>query len=291
MLTKIAHNKLVDFGTTISILCYIIVAIFKLYFANAVGSSALYADGLNSASDVISTFIILVGLYLSRKPNDSEHTYGHYRIEQIATLIAGIIMFLIGAQALLTSFEKIFIPNVQSPSLLAAIIALCSAFLIILSAALNMKIAKLTLVNASKVVAKNNISDALTAFGAFIAIIASQFSMPLIDVVASFIISVVILKTAFEIFWESTNNLIDGFDSNKINAYRDLIVKNPNIKEIKDIKGRMLGNHIVLDITITVDGNLTVNKAHQIADVIESSLNRLYNIHRTHVHIEPFIEK
>lgn len=289
MSKKLKQNQLVDLGTYISIIIYITVAAAKLYFASRTASSALYADGLNSASDVISTFIILIGLRLSRKPNDSEHSYGHYRIEQIATLIAAIIMALIGFQALISSFQKLFYTELTPPSLVASVVALASALLISVSAIINFTISKKTKVSASKVIAQNNFSDAITALGAFIAIIAAQFNMPFIDVLASFIISFIILKTAFDIFWESSNNLIDGFDSKQLDSYKEFVLQHDDVKQIVDIKGRMLGNLEVIDITISVQGTLSVNEAHQISDAIESSLEKEYSIHRTHVHVEPYI--
>jgi len=281
--------RFVNFGGYVSTFAYFLAATIKIFFGLFYQSTALYTDGLNSTSDVISTAIILIGLFLSRKPQDEEHKYGHYRIEQIATLLASFIMFFIGIESLIEAVKKFFVPELQAPNILAAGVASISIVILLISAFINRYIAKKTKIQSAAVIAKHNISDVFTAVGAVIAIITSQWNLAWIDPLVSIIIACIILYTAFDIFKSSSNSLIDGFDTKNIQQYRQAILAIDGVEEIIDIKGRMLGNFITLDVTINVDSKLTVGKAHIIADKIESVLKYEFNITYTHVHIEPYL--
>lgn len=283
------RNHLLNLGSYYSTIIYGIAATTKISFGLYFHSSALYTDGLNSISDILSTIIIIIGLHLSRKPQDDDHTYGHYRIEQIATLLASLIMFIIGGQSLLQGIQKVRMTNLEAPDITSAYVALLSIVLITSSAIFNSYIAKKTNADSAQVIAKNNMSDSLTAFGALVAIVAAQFNIPIIDPIVSLLIAGVIIKTAFDIFMSSSNSLIDGFDKEALIKYRMLILKHPGVKQVTDIRGRMLSNIAVIDITITVDGNISVYQGHKIADEIETMLHLKYNIAHTHVHIEPEI--
>lgn len=284
------NERLIRVGGYLSTLIYIISSFFKITAGVQFQSIALYADGLNSTSDILATIIILVGLSLAKKPKDAEHPYGHYRIEQIATLIASLIMFIIGFQTCLQGIQKLFVPALPTPNITAAIVALISCLLICVSAICNHLIAKKTHSDSANVIAKNNMSDALTAFGTFVAIFATQWNLPIIDPIASLLIAFVIFKTAFTIFQQASNKLIDGFDLQKLELYRTLLLKNPDIKAVVDIRGRFLGNLPILDITIAVDGSKTITEGHIIADQVELALKLTYNIEYAHVHIEPYYD-
>lgn len=279
---------LTDLGSYVSIVIYLLTAVAKLVFAAVFQSSALFADGLNSASDVISTLIILIGGKLSRRPRDDNHRYGHKRIEQIAAMVASFIMFYIGIQAFLAGLQKIFSPTLEAPNLLAAVVAGISAALIFGSSLFNFELYKKTNMMSNKVVAKHNLSDALTASGAVIAIVAAQLNMPWIDPLASLVIAFFILQTAYEIFMEASNQLIDGFDTTDLAHFQELISSVPQVENIQNLRGRKLGDTINVEVTIQIDGELSVSQGHEIADSVEQILYSQTDVQHVVVHVEPF---
>ncbi|MGL4953498.1 MAG: cation diffusion facilitator family transporter [Culicoidibacterales bacterium] len=278
---------LTDLGSYVSIVIYIITAVAKLVFASLFQSTALFADGLNSASDVVSTIIILVGGKLSRRPGDDHHRYGHKRIEQIAAMVASFIMFYIGIQAFMAGIEKMISPQLEAPNLFAAVVAGVSALLIFGSALFNFKLFEKTKMMSNKVVAKHNVSDALTAMGAVVAIVAAQLNMPWIDPLASLVIAFFILQTAYEIFMEASNQLIDGFDTADLEHFNNLIATVPKVEKVQQLRGRKLGDTINVEVTIQVDGTMTVFEGHTIADQVEEILITQTDVRHVVVHVEP----
>lgn len=136
-------------------------------------------------------------------------------------------------------------------------------------------------------VAKDNLSDALVSIGAAIGIAGARLGWPWLDPLAALVIGAMICKTAWEVFMETAHTLTDGFDEQQLAVYKDEIAAVSGVRDVADIKARMLGNDIVLEVTIRVDSHLTVAKSHEIADEVERLMRNRHNIRATHVHVEP----
>ncbi|PAV29325.1 transporter [Virgibacillus profundi] len=275
-------------GAWISIFAYIILAITKLTIAHTGNSAALHADGLNNSTDVIASIAVLIGLKISRKPPDEDHHYGHYRAETIASLFAAFIMMFVGIQVIIDTIQKVIAGVSVQPDLLTAWVALGAAIVMFFVYMYNVKLAKRIQSNALYAAAQDNRSDALVSMGAFIAIIGAQFGLFWLDPFAGLIVGIIICKTAWEIFKDSTHTLTDGFDEEQIKKIRESITKDPGVKEVVDVKGRIHGNLALIDITILVDPNLNVQESHDITVRIEKHLEKKYNITHAQIHIEPY---
>lgn len=90
---KYDNLKMGERGAIVSIVAYIILSALKLLIGYTADSEALRADGLNNATDIIASIAVLIGMRLSRRPADSDHTYGHRKAESVASLIASVIMY------------------------------------------------------------------------------------------------------------------------------------------------------------------------------------------------------
>ena len=122
--------------------------------------------------------------------------------------------------------------------------------------------------------AKDNLSDALVSIGTVVGIVGSQFQMPILDPIAALIVGLIICKTAWEIFVESSHMLTDGIDPDKMEEYADAIEHIGGVENIVDIRARMYGNQTYVDITIEVDARMDVGESHCITDNIEAMLRK-----------------
>ncbi|WP_078408504.1 cation diffusion facilitator family transporter [Priestia abyssalis] len=283
--------ELAERGAWISIAAYIVLSLFKLLTGAFANSEALRADGLNNFTDIIASITVLIGLKISKKPRDENHPYGHSRAENVASLMASFIMLLIGMQVLYEAVHSIFAAKEQTPDLLAAWAALAAAIIMLIVYLYNQRLAKQLNSQALKAVAKDNLSDALVSIGAIVGIVGAQFGLPWLDPLAAFFVGLIIMKTAIDIFKEASHLLTDGFDEEKLLEYKQVIESVPGVKSVRDLKARMQGNHILLDVTVKVDPSLSVIKSHFIADQIEEMMEDLHKVRSTFVHIEPDVKE
>ncbi|MDX8045686.1 cation diffusion facilitator family transporter [Gracilibacillus sp. S3-1-1] len=278
-------------GAWLSIITYVILATIKLIVGTIGNSSALKADGLNNATDVVASIAVLIGLKISRKPPDEDHHYGHFRAEMIASLIAAFIMMMIGIQVLFDTGQTIFTGNYTQPDMLTAWTALGSALIMFCVYLYNVNLGKKVNSTALQAAAQDNKSDALVSIGAFIGIIGAQFQLYWLDPLAGLMVGLIICKTAWNIFSEATHTLTDGFRPEELAAIKQTIHSHSDVLAIKDVKGRLHANQALIEATIYVDPLMTVAASHQIADYIEEQLQEKHNVPHAHIHIEPYERK
>ncbi len=290
MSNRSAELKQAEKGAIVSIIAYIVLAMLKLGVGSYANSKALYADGLNNFTDTIASVAILIGLRLSRKPADNEHRYGHWKAENVTSLLTSLIMFIVGFQVLREGIESIVNKEIQQPEPLAAIVGIVSAVVMYGVYLYNKKLGEKYNSSSLTAVSKDNFSDMLTSLGTSVAVFTATFHLAWLDTLTAVVIALVILKTAFDIFKDSTFDLSDGFDRDKLVAYKEEILKVPGIKEVRVLRGRTLGANVFLDVTVQMDPELTVKESHAIVDEMEKELKKTFNIFDIDVHVEPFEE-
>jgi cation diffusion facilitator family transporter len=274
-------------GAWVSIIAYLLLSALKLLVGTVSGSQALLADGLNNTTDIIASVAILIGLKISRKPPDRDHRYGHFRAETIAALVASFVMAAVGVQVLYQAVAKFFKPTLGTPDMIAAWTALFCALAMYLVFRYNFKLATRINSHAMMAAAKDNRSDAFVSVGAFIGITGSQFGLPWLDPLSALLVGLIICKTAWNIFHDASHALTDGFDVKQLAHIRKTIDKTPGVEAIRDIKARVHGNNVLVDVTIEVNNMLNVVESHDITEKIEERMLEEHKITHVFVHIEP----
>ena len=274
-------------GAVISIVAYICLSILKLIIGYLADSEALKADGFNNATDIISSLAVLIGLKLSQRPADDDHPYGHWKAENVASLVASFIMMVVGFQVVYNAIVSIFNGVNETPDLISAWTGLFCAVIMYLVYRYNKKLASEINSQSVMAAAKDNLSDAWVSIGAGVGIIGAQFNLPWIDPLAALIVGYMICKTAWGIFRDASHLLTDGFDEEEINTYKETIQNTYGVKGIKDIKARNYGNNVVVDVVILVNSNLDIKSAHDIATKVEDGLMTENKVYDVHVHVEP----
>ncbi|MCM3749176.1 cation diffusion facilitator family transporter [Paenibacillus pasadenensis] len=274
-------------GAWISIAAYLVLSAAKLAAGFFFASEALTADGFNNLTDIAASFAVLIGLRIAQKPPDKDHPYGHFRAETIASLIASFIMATVGLQVLISSVRSLFGGVQEAPNILSAVVAIASAIAMLGVYWYNRKLAKQIKSQALMAAAKDNLSDALVSTGAAVGIAGASLGWHWLDPVAAIAVGIIICKTAWEIFYSSTHALTDGFDDGELLTLRNSIEKVSGVKSIKDLKARVHGSHVLVDVIVLVDSRLSLVESHRISDEIEHRMERKHNIMHVHVHVEP----
>lgn len=278
-------------GAYLSIIAYIFLSALNLAYGYIGDSEALKADGLNNTTDIIASIAVLIGLRISQRPPDDDHRYGHFRAETIASLVASFIMIYVGIEVLIGAGKNIFYPIRQNPSSITILVSLFSAVVMYSVYLYNIRLAKKINSNAVKAAAYDNRSDALVSIGTAIGITAALLGFPIIDTITAFIIGLIIIKTAIEIFKDSVFSLTDGFDSEFLTEIKENLEQMPRVREIVEVRGRQHGSLLLVDVTVSVNPNLNVRDSHSITEEIEEVIQQLNPYAMTFVHIEPYEPK
>lgn len=278
-------------GAYLSIIAYIFLSAFKLIFGYIGDSEALKADGLNNTTDIIASIAVLIGLRISQRPPDDDHRYGHFRAETIASLIAAFIMIYVGIEVLIGAGKNLITPIHQNPSSMTIAVSIFSAIVMFGVYKYNIQLAKKIKSTAVKAAAYDNRSDALVSLGTAIGITAAILGFPIIDTITAFIIGLIIIKTAIDIFKESVFSLTDGFDSEILEEITDELKQMPRVRDIVEVRGRQHGSLVLVDVTVSVNPNLNVRDSHSITEDIEQVVKDINPQAMTFVHIEPYDPK
>lgn len=277
-------------GAWLSIVTYILLSLFKISMGYVTGSEALTADGVNNTTDIIVSVAVLIGLRISRKPPDTDHPYGHRRAETIASMVASFIMAAAGLQVVIQAGKSFLSGEHTAPNMAAAWVALGSSVVMYGVYMYNRNLAKRVNSQSLMAAAHDNRSDALVSIGAAVGIIGSRFGYPILDAAAAFAVGIVICKTAWDIFSEASHALTDGFDEKRLKEFRQTVKETPGVRRIKDIRARVHGSHVLLDVVVEVGRELSVEQSHEISDHIEKRMLDKHEIVNVHVHIEPYVE-
>ncbi|MDQ0223153.1 cation diffusion facilitator family transporter [Streptococcus moroccensis] len=283
-----ANNlKIAERGALIGIAAYILLSIAKLTAGNLFHSSALTADGFNNMSDILANLAVLIGLRLARRPADTDHKFGHWKIEDLASLITSFLMFAVGFDILWDTVQKIVHQETSPVDPIGAVVGIFSAIVMFGVYYYNSRLADRVHSKALKAAAKDNLTDALISTGTAIAILASSFNFPIVDKIAAIAITILILKTAYGIFMESYFTLSDGFDEQLLEKYSEDILKLPKISAVKAIRGRTYGSNIYLDVVLEMHPDLSVYESHDVTEQVENLLKIKYQVFDVDIHVEP----
>ncbi|MFC3928785.1 cation diffusion facilitator family transporter [Streptococcus caprae] len=287
MSQEVENLKLAERGPVISIIAYILLALAKLVAGYSLGAQSLIADGFNNFSDIVSNVTLLIGLRLARKPADGDHKFGHWKIEDLASFITSILMFLVGFQVLGQTVQAILTDQQSKLDPIGAVVGVLSALVMFGVYLYNRKLAQTVKSGALIAAAKDNLSDAVTSLGTSMAILASALQFPILDRIMAIIITGFIFKTAYEIFRDSAFSLSDGFDDQHLALYEEAILSIPKITAVKSQRGRTYGSNIYLDLVLEMNPDLSVYESHAITEQVEELLHEQFGIYDIDIHVEP----
>jgi cation diffusion facilitator family transporter len=275
----------------ISIIANVVLAAFKLVAGILAHSSAMVSDAIHSASDVFSTFVVMIGIKTASKEPDEEHPYGHERMECVAAIILATILCITGLGIGKNALEFITgnSSEVSVPGMLALIAASVS---IIVKEAMfwyTRHYAKKIDSGALMADAWHHRSDALSSIGAFIGIIFARMGYVMMDSIACLVICVFIVKAAYDIFKDAIDKMVDKSCSLEVEAeIRTIVMSVDGVKGIDSLSTRLFGNKMYVDIEIRADGEKTLNETHEIAEAVHDSIEAQFEkVKHIMVHVNP----
>ena len=254
-----------------------------------VGSVALVADGLHSLSDLLTDLVVVVGMRLGRRPPDATHPYGHGKFETLAGSLVSLVLIGVGAEIGLRSFAALREPRDAdlAPAMMAVALASLGIKEILYHA--TAKAASAVKSPALWANAWHHRSDALSSLAVLFGGVASALGYPAGDGVAGMAVAAVILASGGKLLWDSFYELVEGrLKEPEEDAIVRAIEGVPGVVGWHNLRSRRSGRVAFVDVHITVDPEISLRDAHEIASQVERAVaDVLRGEVSVTVHVEP----
>jgi cation diffusion facilitator family transporter len=286
-------------GEKVAVACIIgntLLSLLKLLAGIFGSSNAMVADALHSASDIVATSVVLIGIKIAKKPADIEHPYGHGKVEPIAAAFVGVSLIVAAFFIVRGIVESIVSHSFGTPTFLALGAA-------VLSIMVKESMFRITYATGKKIGSESIMadawhqrSDAFSSIGTFLGILGSIIGNRLgvhfliyLDPIAGAVVACMIFKVAYDILAHSIKGLMDvSPDNDQINRIKDLVSRVEGIIAIPVIKGRYMGQRLLVDLEVEVDAGITVEAGHNIAArARQKVITGVNDVFEVMVHVEP----
>ena len=251
------------------------LSVFKLLAGILAHSGAMISDAVHSASDVLSSFIVIIGVKLSAREADRDHPYGHERFECVAAIVLAVVLAVTGLLIGYGAVESIGAGEKAAviPGLLALIAAAVSIACKEAMYWYTRHYARRLNSAALMANAWHHRSDALSSVGALIGIAGARLGYPIMEPIASLLICLFILKAAYDIFKDATGKMVDrACDAETEQRIADCVLSQREVLGIDRLQTREFGSKIYVDLEIRVDGSLPLVEAHAIAEQVHDRI-------------------
>jgi cation diffusion facilitator family transporter len=279
--------------SAVSLAVNLILSVYKLFAAIFAHSGAMLSDAVHSASDILSTVIVMIGVKFAAKDSDKEHQYGHERMECVAAIILSGMLFATGLGIGISAFNKVISgKEIAVPGMAALIAAIISILVKEGMYHYTMHTANAINSGALKADAWHHRSDALSSVGSFIGTFAARSGFPVLDPIASIVICIFIVKAAVDIFKDAINKMTDrACDEETTEEIRKIILSCDGVMDIDGLMTRKFGDKIYVDVEISADETLTLKEAHKIAETTHDRIEeKLPLVKHCMVHVNPYFE-
>jgi len=276
-------------STLVSVAVNLGLTVSQVFAGIVSGSQGLIADGIHSLTDLVADFVVLFANHHSHKGADSDHHYGHQRYETAASLFLGISLLVVGVGMLIKAGEKIIFP---APPGLISVIALYVALGSLATKELlfryMLSVAKK--VRSSMLVANawHARSDAASSLVVSVGIVGALVGYPVLDSVGALVVGLMVARTGWGFSWEALHDLMDRAASQEeLRQIEQIIKTTPGVQGCHDLRTRKMGDMILVDVHIEVDGNASVKVGHDIAFEAANRVTDQMPVLNVMTHIDP----
>jgi cation diffusion facilitator family transporter len=276
-------------STMVSVVTNIGLTITQVGAGIMSGSQGLIADGIHSLSDLVADFVVLFANHHSQKGPDEDHHYGHQRYENAASLTLGVLLLVVGAGMLWSSFRKMEQPeSIQQVKAIALWVALGALVAKELLFRYMLRIGEQ--VRSSMLIANawHARSDAAASLVVAIGIIGNLMGYTMLDPVAAMIVGFMVAKMGWGFSWDALHDLMDrAVDQESLKSIRQTISDTPGVLGWHDLKTRKMGDLILVDVHLEIDADMSVAQGHDIALDARKRVMEKHAVLNLMTHVDP----
>lgn len=281
--------KKAKFITLLGAIINALLGISKLFGGIWFNSSALIADGFHSLSDLFTDAMVLIASKYGSQDADDSHPYGHQRIETAATYVLALLLILTGIAIAWDALSHLRHHEHEHPGIWALPLAGCS---IIANEALFWYTRFIGRTIQSQLIIANawhHRSDAASSLIVFAGIWGSLAGITSLDGIAALLVGLLIVKMGVNYGWKSIKELIDtGVEAKTRIQIEHIIQKTDGVVKVHQLRTRLMGSDIFVDVHVQVNPMISVSEGHFIAQKVHRKLiDDLSGIKDVTVHIDP----
>jgi len=257
----------------VSVWTLLALGIVEIVFSLISGSISLLADGIDSISDAVVSFFVWAGLRISRRKPTRRFQFGYYKVESFTALITAFVLVAVSGYIFLRSYRAFQNPVPLKLPFLALVVLLAAGLGSLYRALQMRKVANKYNITSLKLDARNSIKDASSSFVAFASVFVASFGIHLADAIGGMLVAVYILTVAYVALRESSLVLLDEFHEPELSREIEHVIRShTDVRGIRDLRLRRAGPFIVGALEVEVEGNMTLNEAHEVATELEASV-------------------
>ena len=284
------RGKYAMLSSITGIVVNILLSIFKLIIGIIANSMSIISDALNNVSDAGSSIVTMIGFKMSQKKVDSDHPWGHGRMEYITGFFVDILIILVGFELLKSSIDKIInpeLPSISNVTIILLIVAILAKLWLFI---FYRKIAKTINSAAIKGTAYDSISDSISTLAVLISAFVAKFARISIDGYVSLLVSIFILITGIKAIKEIIDLLLGQKpDPEFVKKIEEFASKYEEIQGIHDIMVHDYGpGRKIVSFHAEVPANSDILKAHDIIDQMEQDILEKFHCITT-IHMDPIV--
>lgn len=263
-----ARHAAVQRSTWVSVGVNLFLTFAQVIVGLVAHSQSLVADGLHSASDLVSDFLVLYASSHSRHPADDRHPYGHARIETAASVLLGAILAITGGAILVSGGVRLEnidqLPPVAPLALWTALLTLVAKeglFRYMLAVAERLR-SPMLVANAWHARA-----DAASSLVVAVGIGGNLLGFVFADSLAAVIVGFMILRMGLKFIWEAMQELVDtGLAEDEVRSIRRTLLETPGVIGLHELRTRRMAHRALVDAHVQVDARISVSEGHRIAE-------------------------
>ena len=252
------------------------------------GSAGLFADALHNFGDVFTTIALWIAFVISNRAANQRYTYGYYRSEDLAGIFIVLVIIASATASAVESIQKLTSGNIPTQIYLSMAAALVGVAGNELLAQYKISVGKR--INSVSLIADGHHSriDGLTSLAAFIGLVGVQIGFPKADPIAGIVITIVIVTVVFSTARSVLQRLLDAVDPHVVPSIITIASAVTGVEEVTDVRARWIGHTLHVAMNIEVDAELTLSKAHAIAEEVRHQLfHHIKGISEVLIHTDP----
>jgi cation diffusion facilitator family transporter len=283
-----------------SVIAAFALTVFKIVVGIFTGSLGILAEAAHSGLDLAAALVTLLAVKKSDRPADSEHNFGHGKIENLSALFETLLLLVTCVWIVYEAVQRLFIKSVEIElSIWAYIVMVISIIVCVYNSRMLIKTAKK---HNSQALEADGLhfstdvwSSGVVLFGLICVFIAEKFEglkfLHKADSIAALIVALIVVYVSVELGIRTIKGLLDTAPKGLREKIEKIIMEVPNVLDCHDLRLRTSGSVVFVDAHVQMSSEITLEMAHDLTEIIEAKIREIAPNADVTIHAEPFDQK